>query len=121
MPGKVTVSNFLFAIQDEFGCHGCMTHFPFVRFSAIIVSISCFFTFHAQAHLPGEEMADAANHFLVALTPEQKAKATFELKDEERSNWNFVPLIRKGLTFKEMTPGQRLLGQAFLASAMSHV
>lgn len=96
-----------------------MPHFPLVRLSAIIMVISCSFAFCVQAHLPGEEMADAANHFLAALTPEQNAKATFELKDEERSNWNFVPLIRKGLTFKEMTPSQRLLGQALLASAMS--
>ena len=64
-------------------------------------------------------MAEAANDFLAALKPEQKAKATFDLKDVERSNWNFVPLTRKGLTFKEMTPGQRLLGQALLNSGLS--
>jgi Protein of unknown function (DUF3500) len=96
-----------------------MTNSPFVRFGAIIVIASALFTFSARAHSPGEEMADAANHFLAALTPEQKAKATFDLKDAERSNWNFVPLIRKGLTFKEMTPGQHLLGQALLNSALS--
>ncbi len=96
-----------------------MNPFPSVRFGAIILAAACLFNFSARAHLAGEEMADAANHFLDALTPEQKAKATFDLKDTERSNWNFVPLIRKGLTFKEMTPGQHLLGQALLSSALS--
>ena len=96
-----------------------MNHFPSVRFGAIILAVSCLFNFSARAHLAGEEMADAANHFLDALTPEQKIKAVFDLKDAERYDWNFVPLIRKGLTFKEMTPGQHLLGQALLSSALS--
>jgi Protein of unknown function (DUF3500) len=96
-----------------------MNHSPSVRFVAIFLVTFCLFTLSARAHSPGEEMADAANHFLAALTPEQKAKATFDLKDAERSNWNFVPLIRKGLTFKEMTPGQQRLGQALLNSALS--
>jgi hypothetical protein len=73
----------------------------------------------ARAHTAAEEMADAANHFLAALTPEQKTKATFELKDEERQNWHFIPKERKGLTFKEMTPAQRHLGQALLSSGLS--
>jgi len=77
-------------------------------------------TFSASAHnTPAEEMAAAAQNFLAALTPEQTTKATFSLNDTERQNWNFVPLVRKGLTFKEMTPAQRLLGQALLSSALS--
>jgi len=96
-----------------------MINSPSVRVGAIILFTSCLFTFSARAHSPAEEMAEAANDFLAALTPEQKAKATFDLNDAERSNWNFVPLVRKGLTFKDMTPGQRLLGQALLNSALS--
>src|SRR4051812_38161019 len=58
---------------------------------------------------PGREMADAANHFQASLTPERKAKATYEFKDDERFDWHFIPKPRKGLPFKEMTPPQRLL------------
>lgn len=96
-----------------------MNHSPCVRLGVIVLIAAGFFTFSARAHSPGEEMAEAANDLLAALTPEQKAKATFDLKDAERLNWNFVPLVRKGLPFKEMTPGQHLLGQALLNSALS--
>src|SRR5205085_3463151 len=68
---------------------------------------------------PGREMADAANHFQASLTPEQKAKATYEFKDDERFDWHFIPKPRKGLPFKEMTPPQRLLAHALLTSALS--
>jgi hypothetical protein len=42
-------------------------------------------------------MCEPANRFLAALTPEQRAKATFSFEDAERSNWFFVPIERKGL------------------------
>ena len=41
-------------------------------------------------------MAEAANRFLAALTPEQRAKATFAFEEDERQNWHFVPIERKG-------------------------
>ncbi len=66
-----------------------------------------------------KDMAATANNFLASLTPEQKTKATFDFADAERQNWNFVPLVRKGITFKELTPEQRLLGQALLSSGLS--
>jgi hypothetical protein len=91
---------------------------PFVRFSIILLALQLSL-FAAKAHSPAEEMTDAANNFLLALTSDQKAKTTFELKDAERVNWNFVPLARKGLPFKEMTPTQRLLASALLNSALS--
>jgi hypothetical protein len=73
----------------------------------------------AFAHTPAEDMADAANHFLAALTPEQVGKATFEFRDNERTNWHFIPKPRKGLPFGEMTPSQHLLGYALLNSGLS--
>lgn len=72
-----------------------------------------------RAHESSAEMAAAANNLLVTLTPEQKAKASFEYPDEERKNWHFIPRVRKGLTFKEMTYEQRLLAQALLATGLS--
>src|SRR6266550_8511786 len=75
--------------------------------------------FPAFAHSPAEEMADAANNFIAALMPDQKAKASFDFKDEERFDWHFVPKPRKGLPFKEMTEAQRALAQALLKSGLS--
>lgn len=72
-----------------------------------------------QAHEAGAQMADIAGIFLAALTPEQKAKATFEFGSEERENWHFIPRERKGLPMKEMTPQQRLLANALLNTGLS--
>src|SRR4051812_2480223 len=65
------------------------------------------------------EMAVAAQHLLATLSPEQKAKAQFQLTDEERKNWHFIPRVRKGLPIKEMNQGQRLLAQALLTTGLS--
>jgi hypothetical protein len=72
-----------------------------------------------QAHGVGEEMAGAANAFLASLTEEQRSRATFEFKDDERHNWHFVPRDRRGLPWKDMTPAQRHLASAMLASGLS--
>ena len=75
----------------------------------------------AMAHdEPAEEMTAAAKNFLAALSSEQKAKATFELTNDERQNWHFIPKPRKGLPFKEMSSGQRALAHALLSTGLSH-
>src|SRR5262245_63018066 len=43
------------------------------------------------AHPVGDAMTDAANKFLASLGAEQRAKATFEWKSDERENWHFIP------------------------------
>src|SRR6266478_8758514 len=73
----------------------------------------------ALAHSPAQEMAAAANNLLAALTPEQKGKAVFEFKDDERFDWHFIPKSRKGLPFGEMSSPQRLLAHALLGSGLS--
>ena len=65
-------------------------------------------------------MAEAATNFLAALSPEQKAKATFAFTSDERVNFHFVPMARKGLPFAEMSPAQRHLANVLLSSALSH-
>ena len=68
---------------------------------------------------PVEEMTSAARNFLAALTPEQRAKATFAMNADERQNWHFIPKERLGLTLKEMTPPQRHLAYGLLNTALS--
>src|SRR5436190_19542800 len=84
-------------------------------------SLLCFqlFTLPAFAHSPAQEMADAANNFIAALTPEQRGKAAFDLKDQERFDWHFIPKARKGLPLKEMNSPQRLLAHALLSTGLS--
>jgi hypothetical protein len=64
-------------------------------------------------------MTNTAQHFLAALTPEQRAKATFGFQEDERLNWHFIPKERKGLPLLEMTPPQKALAQALLSAGLS--
>jgi hypothetical protein len=64
-------------------------------------------------------MTEAANRFLASLTPEQRAKATFQFDDAERVNWFFVPIERKGLPLREMGAFQRHLANALLSAGLS--
>jgi hypothetical protein len=64
-------------------------------------------------------MSDAAKAFLASLPPDQKARATFAMADEERFNWHFIPRVRKGLAFREMSAGPRQLAHALLAAGLS--
>lgn len=76
------------------------------------------FTYNVFAHV-AEDMAAAANKFLAALSAEEKAKAAFEFKDQERVNWHYIPKERKGLPFREMNSEQQRLAHALIRSAMS--
>jgi hypothetical protein len=73
-------------------------------------------------------MADAANSFLSSLSAEQRGKAVFDFKDDERYFWHFIPTDdipkrynrpRKGLPLTEMTPPQKHLAQALLNAGLS--
>jgi len=64
-------------------------------------------------------MTETANRFLAALSPEQRANATFKFGDDERMDWHYIPKERKGLTLREMTPYQKHLASALLASGLS--
>ena len=73
----------------------------------------------ASGHDAGPQMAEIAKTFLGSLTAEQKAKAGFPFTDDERENWHFVPIERKGLPMKEMSPQSRLLAHALLSTGLS--
>jgi Protein of unknown function (DUF3500) len=64
-------------------------------------------------------MSDAAKAFLGSLWQEQREKATFKLGDDERFNWFYTPVPRKGLPLREMTAGQRHLALALLSAGLS--
>jgi Protein of unknown function (DUF3500) len=64
-------------------------------------------------------MSDAAKAFLNSLPPEQRARATFPFTTDERMNWHFVPLERKGVALREMTSAQKHLAEALLSAGLS--
>ncbi len=84
---------------------------PLIAVSALAV---------AYARIPAAQtMAVSAKAFVDSLTPEQRQKATFKIEDEERFNWFYTPVPRKGLPLREMTAGQRQLAMALLAAGLS--
>jgi hypothetical protein len=64
-------------------------------------------------------MKAAAETFLSALSSEQRAKATFSLEDQERQNWFYTPVLRKGITIKDMDPAQRQLANVLLSAGLA--
>jgi hypothetical protein len=72
------------------------------------------------AHGLGDEMAQAAKNLIAALSDDQRAKASFDLKSDERMDWHFIPKERKGLPIKEMTSAQRALANALLSTGLSY-
>jgi hypothetical protein len=70
---------------------------------------------------PAEGMIDAAQRFVAALSPEQRAKAMMSFDDADRSRWHFVPREmhpRKGLLVQDMSPEIRPLAHALLHSGL---
>jgi Protein of unknown function (DUF3500) len=73
----------------------------------------------ANAGIPAEDMARAAEVFLGELDGDTRAKAQFPFDAEERFNWHFVPRPRAGISLKQMSDTQRLAAMALLKAGLS--
>ena len=77
-------------------------------------------TSRAIKPLPSAQtMASAAEALLKTLNSEQRAKMAMGFEEEERQNWHFVPLVRKGLPLKELDSSQRERARALLSTGLS--
>src|SRR5688572_16057742 len=85
----------------------------------LLVAILCAASVSNFAAEGSGDITQAAKALLATLTPEQAAKAKFELASDERFNWHFIPKERKGLNLKEMTPAQDNLAFGLLGSTLS--
>src|SRR5262245_8567815 len=45
----------------------------------------------ASSERSARAMADAATRFVAALTPDERAQATFAFESDERTHWHFIP------------------------------
>jgi hypothetical protein len=86
---------------------------------ALVLALLCTAPF-LRAHEAVAEMASAAKQFLDALDAGQKKQATYALTDAERENWNFVPIERKGVSFRDTSTQVQALGLALLRTGLSH-
>jgi len=71
----------------------------------------------AQAKTAGA-MVQAANAFLAALTPEQRAKAAMSFDDPERFVWQESPGVRSGVVLRDLNDAQRKLAIALLRTGV---
>jgi hypothetical protein len=88
--------------------------------SAVLIVVALTMsTMTAAAETPAAAMASAAQRFLGTLDATQRARAQLAFDTEERFNWNFVPMVRAGVPFKQMTPPQREAALALLRAGLS--
>lgn len=74
----------------------------------------------AAARESAVRMGEAAAGWLSALTPEQRAKATFGFDDTaERSNWAYFPRNHAGLPLLEMDARQQKLAHVLISGSLS--
>ena len=64
-------------------------------------------------------MLGAARDFLNELSADQRNRVLYAFDNEERFNWNYVPVKRNGVPFREMSPAQRASAHRLLRSALS--
>jgi len=91
------------------------------------LTLRCFLalgaTFLTVSSLPGHEsstaMTMAAQKFMAALDPAQRARTMFSLTAPERTHWSFVPAKRLGLPLKDMTLAQQELAHTLVRSGLS--
>ena len=66
-----------------------------------------------------QSMGEACTRFLESLSPDQKAKISYDYIDGERIFWYYPPLNRHGLPLRDMNAGQRELAYALMASGLT--
>lgn len=91
-------------------------HFKQVLIVTLLLALS---SAASWARGPAEEISVAAVAWLKSLDGEQTSQATFQLDDDERENWHYVPRQRKGLTLEKMSTAQRQLAKNLLAAGLS--
>ena len=64
-------------------------------------------------------ITEAAQAFLEALTPDQRAAASFPFIGEDRFDWHFIPRERKGVPLKTMTAVQQDAALALVRASLS--
>jgi Protein of unknown function (DUF3500) len=82
-------------------------------------TISCLVLFASINFSIAQDLSQKAKDFLTTLSPELKLQAVFPLKHEERFNFNFVPLERKGPTFRDFNATQKTAALELLKASLS--
>jgi len=65
------------------------------------------------------DLAGAANAFLVLLSDDVRSQAQFKFEDDERFNWHFVPRWRAGVAVHDLTQPQFDAAMNLLKTSLS--
>ncbi len=84
----------------------------------LILCLMSAFTHAQQLTLTGE-MISATNDFIASLDITQQHGALFHFDDDERTNWYFTPVERKGVSYKAMNEEQRAAARRLLQVFLS--
>ena len=87
--------------------------------SAFILCLMSTFAHSQQQIELTAEMISTASEFIASLDTTQRASALFQFDDEERSNWFFTPVDRKGVPYKAMNEEQRAAARRLLQVFLS--
>lgn len=92
-----------------------------MRFPILLATLtSAVFAHEGHSHNPAaDEMNKAAQVFLSSLDETQAKAAQFDFKNEERENWHFVPMERKGVRFDDLKPHQQHLAFGLLGTGLT--
>ena len=88
--------------------------------SLLGIAVLMAFSLPMAAHDPvAADMARSAQAWLQTLSDEQQSLARFNLTDDEREQWGFVPRSRRGVALGDQTAPQRAAGLALVRTVLS--
>ncbi len=87
--------------------------------STLVVLLGGLVIVAAQTSRPEAAMGAAAKALIAALDDEQQKILRMPFETEERMNWQFVPIARKGLPLKQMNEPQRKIAFDLLKTGLS--
>lgn len=64
-------------------------------------------------------LVDSAKAYLASLKPAQRTQSTIAFDSDERQNFHYTPVPRKGLALREMNSEQKHLADALLSAGLS--
>ncbi len=88
----------------------------FKKYTTVVLSMAALI---GSMSLSAQDISEKANAFLKALSPELREKALYQVTDEERYNWYFIPVVRKGPTFNDFDEAQKEAAIGLLKASLS--
>lgn len=90
-----------------------------IKLPHLLKAVSISFALLTAIPVNGQDLAELADGFLNTLSADLRSKAQFTFNDAERFNWNFVPIARKGPSFRDFDEKQKSAAISLLRASLS--